>query len=136
MAMRSVSSRMGVVALCGIALLSSGCIRLTPDDIVGKWKSKDGAVLVFDSDGKVFATKLIDGPVLHLDRFESHDGVGTWKISNDMTYREVEIDFSQIAEYKNGYGTQVHVSGYGSMMRLYWWVGEEGGDRYEFTREN
>jgi hypothetical protein len=124
----------------------SSCIGKTPGSkkFVGIWKSASGAQLELKTDGtftgKSLPTKLffsyVDSTVPTYFDGDGHWDIKTWKIQ----FPSIIVDFDNTSIIKTS-STQIFVSGSGFTEEqppwntLFIWVGEEGGNRYEFKRQ-
>lgn len=122
----------------GCAALLAGCITTaTRDDIVGRWlASNDGAVLEFLDSGR-FSAKSLPGYLLFGPGHEAErlDGAGTWGLREGPMGTEVELGFDAIGDRHQGFGIPIKVAGRGASMRLFFWKGQEGGERFEFEKQ-
>lgn len=126
-----------IVCITAAALVGTCCrSHATMEDIVGAWVSSDGAVMEFRNDGRFSASNvpagILFGPDHPSDRL---GGVGKWHLAEGSMGTEVELEFDSIGEAKQGFGIAVRTSGRGDSLRLFFWVTEPGGERYEFRRK-
>jgi hypothetical protein len=90
----------------------------------------------FEDNGQCSAQGLPANLVFHDSSYEDRlSGKGTWSLKEGVAGTEVEIVFDRLGDRQHGYGMRVRTSGEGSSLRLFLWVEEEGGARYEFQRQ-
>gem|GEM_PF-691027 len=123
-----------------------GCKSYSPtaESIVGTWVAKDGAILQLNEDG-TFETKNLSGNVI-FEYDEEYKGLffnetGTWRLGKDQGEWVVFLRFNISARLTGGFATQISVGGRKGFFEnkppwfLFLWIGEEGENRYEFTKK-
>jgi hypothetical protein len=129
-----------------LSFLLQGCEGQKParEDIVGKWKSPDGAVFEFDKDGSFIAKSFPAEVVFHLDRQFTNirfDGSGKWVLRKGDTHWEIYLDFQQVSNKECKSVFPLLISGENGTLEnkppwyLFVWKGEEGGERYIFKKQ-
>lgn len=136
------------IALVIFSILSESCNtpKLTQDDIIGSWKSSEGALLVLNQDG-TFTGKFIPAEFGFFppDSFRNikFNGSGKWALKKGASNWEVNMNFDKVTGIdKNGCSFPLLVAGENGLLDnkppwyLFVWYDEEGGARYKFTRSN
>jgi len=115
-------------------------------DIVGSWKSSDGAMLIINKDSTFTGKSL---PAEFFSFFTSKqevqgkkvEGSGKWKIEKGQGFKKVKLDFRKMNN-ENIYGNySVLIAGKNGILEnkppwyLFVWKEEEGGERYEFLKQ-
>lgn len=110
--------------------------RVQVADLVGTWKSSDGAEVTLKADGTWEGHSL---PMKVL--FRAFDdlpprmaGNGGWRLDKGV-YWTVTLAFDEPEVMTTRSPAGVHVDPGGSSTYLFAWVGEEGGARYHFKRQ-
>lgn len=62
------------------------------------------------------------------------DGAGQWRLNRSNGVWRVRLVFDKSPALPKGYDTSILVSGSGQNLTLFQWVGEAGGQRFEFSR--
>ena len=142
-----------VSAVVLVSCFVIGCAMPKPEEIIGEWiaapdspkeiqdgsltvKIKDQPRLIFKEDGSCkfenMPEALLSGPFP--DNTEIVSGTGTWTIGKYQGSKVVFLEIKQINGNKLTSASQVHISKWWGKITLYYWIGEEGGPRYEFIR--
>jgi hypothetical protein len=135
------------IALCMAPLfISCGGPNPTREEMVGKWVGGNGAEVNISSDGrftgKHFPFKKFFVFIKPQDSTRTEfDGGGKWVITKDGSYWKVKLDFD--ASSVPGYlcVSELLVGGKKGILEnkppwyLYYWVEEEGGERFEFLKK-
>ncbi|MFZ6010330.1 MAG: hypothetical protein ACOYXT_08265 [Bacteroidota bacterium] len=116
----------------------------TQEDIIGTWVSADGATLEFKADGS-FIGKNLPSKIVNDPGGNNFDTSGKWSIDAsrkawDQQPWHVSLSFTNTP---TGYisATSLIISGSNFMenappwQNLFFWVDEEGGERYEFKKK-
>jgi len=129
-------------------VLFSSCASKVPTgkDLIGIWKSKDGARFELKSDFSFIATNipivyyLLNGEKKYGVNFFS--GIGKWKIQNGQTHWEIDITFTTSSVGESRFGNQLLISGGGLLERskpyknIFIQVGDpDSNERYEFKKQ-
>lgn len=127
-------------------LLFQGCSKTIPteNDIVGKWVNSDNAKLEFNADG-TFDGESLPGEKIFFpsEEFKNKrfNGNGKWTLKEGQGWWEITLNFKQVSTRKDGFHTKILISGSGGFLEnnppwyLFVWEGEEGGQRYKFSKE-
>lgn len=128
-----------------LMFLFQGCTGKEPakEEIIGTWVASDGGQFQFNEDG-TFTGKSLPVDLLWLPDYKGQElnGNGTWKIQKGQGRWEIYLGFDRttIDNLRDGFGTRLYISGEGLLennppWKLFLWKGEEGGERYTFTKE-
>lgn len=123
-----------------------GCSGVDPkrEDVLGEWRSFEGAVLELKSDGSFTGRELPGRIFWNIQMNEKKfEGRGTWEIKRGQSLWEVQLNFSKTSldGMEDGFGTQILISGTNGILEnkppwyLFQWIEEEGGQRYKFERK-
>ena len=135
---------LNVVAIFSLLLQACGGKEPTKQDVIGTWKSIDGAIFILKKDGtfteKSFPIEFVFQlqPGFKDVRF---DGSGKWELKKENSYWEVYLDFEQVSNEKCRSAFPLLISGENGILEnkppwyLFVWKGEEGGDRYKFIKK-
>ena len=127
-------------------MLLFGCTSYSPtaESIVGTWVAKDGAIFQLNGDG-TFETRNLSGNIIFQYNKEYKDLIfnetGTWELGKYQGHWAVFLRFNTSAQLKGGFVTQILIAGSKGIFEnkppwyLFLWIGEEGGNRYEFTKK-
>jgi hypothetical protein len=129
-----------------LSFLLQACSSKKPiqDDIVGRWKTSDGAGFQFNKDGSFTAKSFPAEAVFHLDSQFTNvkfDGSGKWMLGKGDGQWEVYLDFQQVSNNKCKSSFPLLIAGKKGVLDnkppwyLFVWKEEEGGDRYEFAKQ-
>jgi hypothetical protein len=128
------------IALCLVAVfatLMSSCLggSASKDDIVGEWAGPGDATLDFMQTGQ-FSARRLPGRLLLGPGYggEVYAGIGHWTLGDGPAETDVILVFNAIADRQHGFRTSVMTSGSGASLRLFLWMREEGGARFEFVK--
>jgi len=128
-----------------LASIFQGCTGFNPtkNEIIGIWKSSDGAILEFKKDG-TFAGQSLPGEKIFFNSSEFRDKrfneSGKWDVKKWQDQWVVTLSFNRSPTLKKGYDTRILISGSNGVLEnkppwyLFQWVEEEGGQRYKFER--
>ena len=125
-------------SLLGFSVLFVGCskAKLTPREVLGVWRNPSGANLEFFENGRFSAREipasLLFGPSQSGQVVSEQ---GTWQLGKSSMGVTVNLQFDQVAEKTGGFEIPLLVSGTGESMELFFWKGEEGGERFAFGRK-
>jgi hypothetical protein len=138
-----------VITLIGIfSFLLQACTGEGPaaNDVVGIWKSLDGAVLNFSKDGS-FDGENLPAQYFTFSTSKSNaegrkiKGHGKWELQNEAGSAEIKLHF-QIIDNNNITGLySVLIAGEHGILDnkppwyLFVWEEEEGGERYKFKKQ-
>ena len=102
---------------------------------IGTWTHPAGADLEFSGDGR-FVARSVPASLLFGSALPAQfvSGQGTWQLSKGDTGWRVNLQFDPMPEKPSGFETPVLTSGVGKSLSLFFWKGEEGGERYQFSR--
>lgn len=116
----------------------------TKEEIIGTWISAEGATIELKADGS-FIGRNLPSEIVNEPGADDFDASGKWSIeatrkSWDQQPWHVSLSFTNTPA---GYisATSLIVSGSNFMenappwQNLFFWVDEEGGERYEFKKE-
>lgn len=138
-----IKTKIGFFSLIMMFLLQacSGTMP-TKNEIIGKWKAEDGATFTFHEDGTFMTKDLSGGKMFKSNRYQGkkYSESGVWSIEQSQGRWVIELSFKSSASLAGGYATQLLVSGSGILendppWNLFVWVGEAGGERYEFEKQ-
>lgn len=131
---RRLLAAIGVLALI---VQLGGCGSPSATDVIGVWANADGGQLSIKIDGTFAAENMPRGVFFERARRTAPPvtGTGFWKLAWDDGYWQVRLLFGHMPDYPHGFSTSVLVAGSGDSTELYGWVEEEGGARYELTRQ-
>jgi len=132
-----------LIAMLSILLQACGGKEPTQNDVVGKWKSANGAEFVFNEDG-TFTAKQIPTEFGYMpsDSLQNmkFDGSGKWKFKKENAYWEAYVDFDTVNVNKTC-TFPLLIAGENGVLDnkppwyLFVWKGEEGGERYKFSKQ-
>ncbi len=130
-----------------------GCAMPKPEEIVGEWiaapdspkeikdgsltvKIKDPPRLIFSEDGSFKFENMPQALLFGTfpDMVNIISGRGTWTIGKYQGSKVVSMKIKQINGNTTNSESFVLVSKLWSKITLYYWIGEEGGPRFEFIR--
>lgn len=133
--------------MLSILLQACGGKEPTQNDVIGTWKSSDGATFIFNNDGTFIGESL---PAEYFTFYTSKsevegkkiNGTGKWKLEKGKgAFQEVSLDFRKI-DNKDLHGLyQILIAGENGVLDnkppwyLFEWKGEEGGERYKFLKQ-
>ncbi|TKG87902.1 hypothetical protein EYV94_27810 [Puteibacter caeruleilacunae] len=113
-------------------------------DIVGIWKTKDGALIEFIKGG-TFSTQNLSGnkffPYEKAYKGKSFHEKGKWEIKKDQGRWIIILYFNKSKKLPKGYITDIIIAGSKGILEnqppwyLFVWEEEEGGPRYRFTKK-
>jgi hypothetical protein len=128
--------RLFLIMLSAAATFFQACgSSPTRNDVVGGWSNSDGARLDLNENGEFLASSLPAGVfVRSLPKDQLISGKGRWKFEKGKPYWEVRLWFGEISGKPANREIPLLVSGSGSRVYLYQWIGEEGGARYKLNR--
>lgn len=137
------------------AVLLSGCAGPAPSkaDIAGVWKNITGAQFTFFSDGR-FLVKNLPRRLIDLKAKEKYNwgsgsdkdviiGKGTWALveqpgkaawKSGRVWWDVRLIFDSLPGFQGTVGDSVMYTAETERPTLFFWTGEEGGDRFEFFK--
>jgi len=136
-----------VILICVIVSFLHACTNSsapTKQEIIGTWISEQGAVLKFEADGS-FIGENLPPEIINETSLENFDASGKWSIeasrkSWDQQPWHVSLSFTDTpTDYISA--TSLIISGSNLMenappwRNLFFWVDEEGGERYEFKKK-
>lgn len=137
--------RIAACCLACLCLLLHSC-RDHPaaQELIGKWKNKDGAEIVLHNDGS-FELKSFPTVLLYFTN-QRHpnqvfDGSGKWEVVDKSSRPEVQINLLETSFHESGIGITLLIAGSGLLENkrpwktLFLWIGEEGDERYEFVKQ-
>ncbi|MFI5193207.1 MAG: hypothetical protein ACHQD7_04100 [Chitinophagales bacterium] len=82
-------------------LQACGGNQPTQNDVVGTWKSPDGAILIFDQD-ETFSGKSLPAEYFTFYTSKSEidgkkvNGTGKWKLKKGQGFEEISLDFQKM----------------------------------------
>lgn len=129
---------MSMTLMVAIITGCEGNNRLNSTQFVGVWIAVGDGKLELFQDGRFAATNLplsiVIGP--HASTLFG-GGSGTWNLVKGRNGPDIQLAFDRLAEHTNGYAVSVHISGRKpDNLRLFFWKGEAGEDRFEFVPED
>lgn len=135
-----------LIAIFSVLLQACGGNGPTPNDILGTWITRDGAILQMNSDS-TFVGKLLLAQYFTFFTSKTEVegkrvyGKGRWKLEEGQGFAEIKLHFTNMNnEEMNGFYS-VLVSGEKGALDnkppwyLFLWKDEEGGDRYKFVKK-
>ena len=117
-----------IVPLTGLilAVIFQGCNNVTPKerDVVGIWKSSEGAVFEFRKNGQ-FTSHYLPGEIIFFpsDEFNGKrfSETGKWKIKEWQGQWVVELSFNKSPTLNKGFDTRLLISGNREFYNLFVW---------------
>lgn len=131
-----------IILFAVLAIVFQGCMNTSPtkNDITGTWESQDAAVFTFKNDG-TFIGKSLPSAFFSDKYGKKFDGSGNWTIAGEYGTWKVNLKFEKVNNTPvQGYYF-ILISGSGFLEGNPPWYlflypdGEEGGERYKFTRK-
>lgn len=117
--------------------------KLTKSDVFGKWENTGGAELFFSEDGK-FTAKSLPAELILIPKEHylnvKFDGSGQWELKKDKSFWAINLDFKEVSNSKCSSAFTLLIAGEKGILEnqppwyLFFWEGEEGGERYKFFR--
>ncbi|MGN6713894.1 hypothetical protein [Anaerocolumna jejuensis] len=113
-------------------------------DVVGTWENPDGAMFIFKEDGTFSGTSFpAEFVLLPRDEYKNvrFDGNGKWALRKGNTNWEVFIDFKQVSDKRCSSAFPLLIAGESGILEnkppwyLFVWKEGEGGERYEFLKQ-
>jgi hypothetical protein len=132
-----------LIAMLCFLLQACGDKEPTKDDVVGTWKNPDGAEFVFNKDGTFRAQQIPTGlGYMASDSLQNRkfDGSGKWEFKKENSYWEAYVDFEK-ANVNKTCTFPLLIAGENGVLEtkppwyLFVWKGEEGGERYKFSKQ-
>jgi hypothetical protein len=132
------------IAIITVSIFLQGCSNTEPTnkDVIGWWRSEDGAKLKFKQNG-TFEAELLPGELFfaRTDDFnhKRFNGSGKWLLKEKQGLWEISLNFDKVLN-QNRYDTQILLSGSSGLTEksppwyLFEWKDEEGGERYSFKK--
>lgn len=129
----------GLVAAAA-SILAAACSQVTapdvsPEKIVGTWRSADGAELRFTADSQCDVQR-IPASLVTIRKDGVLSGKCTWEIGGESgRHRVVDVHVQRWEDGSNGANIPVLIETSGGPMRLFLDLGDpDSGERYEFRR--
>jgi|GEM_PF-4575480 len=125
-----------------LSLIVVSCNHPKPSikEIIGVWKSDEGATIEFMDNGKL-SIQRVQGNILGNRKGSYVSGVGSWKINNSESVSPWwMVDFT-IKNHKTNYNSQFiierknHITGGDSIEYIFIWIGDpDDENRYKFYK--
>lgn len=134
------------VAVCSAFVVSiSACVSPSParQEIAGNWVGSDGASLQLNADGTLVASNIPEYLFLLNDSSKPIGGRGNWRFNQPpgrsailagANWWDLEIAIESFENHPAGARAVLHYSREDKRPILFFWKGEEGGERFEFRR--
>lgn len=118
-----------------MTLLCCAGDSLTASDVTGVWQGPNGSEITVEAGGAFHARALPRHVFLFPDRpGPAFEATGTWKIAKGPGGWEIRVVYLMVDGKAASFEAPVYVEGRGAGMRLFRWMGEEGGARFELAR--
>ena len=132
-----------VIALGLLVVQSCSVADPKQEDVLGTWKTDDGAMFTFNSDG-TFSSENLSGEKM-FERKEyygkTYNESGTWELKNQSGKWRVHLNFYKVGDSKGGVGSQLNIAGEKGIASnkppwyLFKYVGDpDDGMMYEFRK--